>query len=712
MGDLLIYYLSSICKNLSHIFGRKKNNDYICRVIMKKKLWTHINFIIILVAAILLELAMGVMYYSAYTNIKELAERYFERETKVSSLRASDYMRQVEVAVNNMTWVVQRNLNRPDSMTALVRKMEEHNSVICRAYIEFSPHHYPQRSHWCEPYIDDEASHTMVTTYSAPVRDKSGRVVAVIDADMEIEGLKKLIDSKKKYNSMRSFLFSKGNNLIFGDDSTFFTSVKAIKESDEEKNGDAIMTDGKGETMYVFYQRVAGPADWTMINVCYEKDIFRDIRKVRLLLFIAGVAGLLMLLFILQRTSGHLERLRMVSVEKERIDSELRVAKRIQESMLPDSYYRQDDVEVCGELLPVREVGGDLYDSYIRNDQLFFCIGDVSGKGVAAAMLMAVVHSLFRAFSTHDSNPANIMHHINVSACQKNDTNMFVTLFIGVLDLPTGKLRYCNAGHDAPIVMRRGEVEPLTVEAHLPIGVFGDVGYAEQETTIDAESTIFLYTDGLTEAKNRERKMFGLEGVRNSAKRLSTNWSLGKLTEGGGLRELLSRMVEEVYHYAGGGAEQNDDLTMLAIRYTPSHSKDMLTETLTLTNDLKEVKRLSAFVKQAMAKLDIGSPLDKELRLAVEETVVNVIEYAYPKDSEGTVEVRLMSDGDTVMVRIADSGMFFDPTAIDDDNTTLPAEEREIGGLGILLVRKIMDSVNYKREYGMNILTLIKKLKV
>ena len=260
--------------------------------------------------------------------------------------------------------------------------------------------------------------------------------------------------------------------------------------------------------------------------------------------------------------------------------------------------------------------------------------------------------------------------------------------------------------------MRRGEVEPLTVEAHLPIGVFGDVGYAEQETTIDAESTIFLYTDGLTEAKNRERKMFGLEGVRNSAKRLSTNWSLGKLTEGGGLRELLSRMVEEVYHYAGGGAEQNDDLTMLAIRYTPSHSKDMLTETLTLTNDLKEVKRLSAFVKQAMAKLDIGSPLDKELRLAVEETVVNVIEYAYPKDSEGTVEVRLMSDGDTVMVRIADSGMFFDPTAIDDDNTTLPAEEREIGGLGILLVRKIMDSVNYKREYGMNILTLIKKLKV
>ena len=709
-----------------------------------KKFWVHINFIVILVAAILLELAMGVMYYSAQTVIKDMAEQYFERETKVASLRVSDYMRQVEVAVDNMTWVVQRNLHEPDSMYALAGKLLNYNPVIYSAGIAFVPNYYPQkgywyepyvyndddgkmaytqlgnaeydytkmdfykitmlddRVHWCEPYIENDGSNTRVSTYSAPVHDKNGRIVAVIEADMEIEGLKRLIDSKKKYASTRSFLFSKGDSLVLGDDSTLFTTVDEIEERDTEDEGFVIMEDDKGENVYVFHQPVAGPAEWKMISVFYEKDLFKDIRQVRILLTITVVMGLLLLLFIIQRARRHLKRLRAVNTVKDRIEGELGVAKRIQESMLPDNYYKQDDVEISGELIPVREVGGDLYDYYIRNDKLFFCVGDVSGKGVAAAMLMTAVHSMLRASSAHDSNPAYIMRHINEALCQNNNANMFVTMFIGVLDLPTGHLKYCNAGHDAPMMMTSGGMEPLPVIANLPVGVFDDVNYAEQETVMEPESVMFLYTDGLTEAKNKERKMYGIERAQHAL--------IECRDQALGLSDTLRRMEDMVHQFADG-AEQSDDLTMLAIRFTPKSFESMLTERLILNNDVKEVGRLSEFVKNIIARLNIDGPLGKELRLAVEEAVVNVIDYAYPMGSEGKINVEAASDGSTIRFRITDTGTPFDPTTADDADTSLPAEERKIGGLGILLVKGLMDSVNYERDNGMNILTLTKKYK-
>ena len=393
---------------------------------------------------------------------------------------------------------------------------------------------------------------------------------------------------------------------------------------------------------------------------------------------------------------------------KERIDGELRVASNIQTQMLPrQDAIQRDDIDVYGSLLPAREVGGDLFDYFIRDEKLFFCIGDVSGKGVPSAMLMSGTHGCFHAVSTHQHNPARIMQAINETMCERNENNMFVTLFIGVLDLPTGRLCYCNAGHDAPVILsEKGIVKSekfataLEVKANLPIGIFDNFNYEMQETMLESGSTLFLYTDGLTEAMNKSHKLFGAERMMNL---LNTAEDLPP-------RQLLGKMNMEVYSFMDG-MEQSDDLTMMAIRYMPKQFESNFSETLMLKNDVHEVTRFSSFMKSVIEKLDIEKSLGRQLRLAVEEAVVNVINYAYPDDTDGDITVKMASDGKTLHCQIIDAGIPFDPTTQEKADITLSAQDRQVGGLGILLVRELMDSINYERIDGQNVLTLIKKVK-
>ena len=324
------------------------------------------------------------------------------------------------------------------------------------------------------------------------------------------------------------------------------------------------MEDKDGNEKLLFYSPVGGKTDWILLNVLDENEIFEELRRVRMNLLLMVMAGLLLIGFIVWRSKRNLERLRQVNEERERISSELRVASQIQQSMLPQNYLKQNDLEIVGSLVPAREVGGDLFDYFIRDEKLFFCIGDVSGKGTPAAMLMAGIHSLFRAFSVHENNPAHIMHRINESACQGNETNMFATLFIGVLDLPSGNLLYCDAGHDKPIHLQFDHsqitISPLDCNPHLPVGLFDDIKYNVQETTIPAGSTLFLYTDGLTEAMNAEREQFALERVNEVLKKcIETQLSP---------KDILATMTNEVHRFVKD-APQSDDLTMLVIRYTP-----------------------------------------------------------------------------------------------------------------------------------------------
>ena len=197
-----------------------------------------------------------------------------------------------------------------------------------------------------------------------------------------------------------------------------------------------------------------------------------------------------------------IEETKAVNEEKGRMEGELQTARAIQMSMLPKQFPpfpERNDLDVFAQLTPAKEVGGDLYDFYIRDEKLFFCIGDVSGKGVPAALVMAVTRGLFRSFSARESNPAKIIANINDAITQRNETEMFVTFFLGVLDLPSGRLHYCNAAHCPPILFGK-EMGLLPIIPNVPLGIIPKFKFQSQETKLTTNTIIFAYTDGLTEA--------------------------------------------------------------------------------------------------------------------------------------------------------------------------------------------------------------------
>ena len=459
------------------------------------------------------------------------------------------------------------------------------------------------------------------------------------------------------------------------------TTIMPVKDSD-------------GDEGIVFFAFFKGKPRWQIAVVCYDKEVYSKLKQMRLGTGLLLLAGLLVLGLIITRFVKNDRKLQKANMEQERIGSELRIATNIQKELLPRSFsLGRDDIDVYGSLTPAREVGGDLYDFFVRDEKLFFCIGDVSGKGVPSAIVMAVIHALFRMASAHENNPARIMQTINETACEHNDTNMFVTLFIGAIDLPTGHLRYCNAGHDKPIVVGSGALE---AKANLPVGLFADYKYVMEETMLGDHATLFLYTDGLTEAKNVKREMFGLDRVIAALEPVRSH-------------DLVEQMKQEVEAFCSD-AKQSDDLTMLAIRYEKVTREKVLEESILLQNDVRQIKALNAFTMQVMERLGIDAKIAKQIKLAVEEAVVNVIDYAYPSEMTGNIDVQATSDGQCLKFVITDNGVAFDPTKEVKADTTLSAEDRPIGGLGILLVRELMNSINYERTNGRNVLTLTKKI--
>ena len=252
------------------------------------------------------------------------------------------------------------------------------------------------------------------------------------------------------------------------------------------------------------------------------------------------------------------DQLEEVTTQKERIESELRIARTIQLSMVPSVFPIRPDIDIYGCMTPAKTVGGDLYDFFVHDNQLFFCIGDVSGKGVPAALLMTVTKSLFRAFSSNESMPDKIVSRMNDNLSENNKERMFVTLFVGILDLTSGLLRYCNGGHEAPVIIDK-EAHLLPINHIFPVGAVPATPYKMQETVIEPQTTILLYTDGLNEALNADKEKFGKERILNEANRAI---QAGQLSP----KALIEQLTLSVHQFVGD-TEQSDDLTMLAINY-------------------------------------------------------------------------------------------------------------------------------------------------
>ena len=257
----------------------------------------------------------------------------------------------------------------------------------------------------------------------------------------------------------------------------------------------------------------------------------------------------------------YIEELKTTTAQKASMESELKVAHDIQMSMLPKTFPPfpdREDVDVYGTLKPAKEVGGDLFDFYIRDEKLIFCIGDVSGKGVPASLFMAMARSLFRNISAHTTEPHRIAYTLNEALSEGNENNMFVTAFIGVLDLGTGLLKYCNAGHNPPLIIGR-DVCVLDCSPNVALGLMGGMDFVTQKIQFEPQTMIFLFTDGLNEAEDVYHAQFGDDRILRQAE---ASLAKGKTQPA----EIVNQMLEAVHAFVGE-AEQSDDLTMLAIKY-------------------------------------------------------------------------------------------------------------------------------------------------
>ena len=401
----------------------------------------------------------------------------------------------------------------------------------------------------------------------------------------------------------------------------------------------------------------------------------------------------------------YVEELKTTTASNVALEQELKIASDIQQQMLPKVYPpfpERTDIDIFGEVVTAKKVGGDLFDFFIRDDKLYFSIGDVAGKGVPAALVMAVTRSMFRSASLSNTSPKLIVESINRSVCQSNDSFMFVTLFMGVLDLKTGHLLYTNAGHEPPVLVGGAHTRFINVNNNIPLGLRSDWEYTEQKSLIDKGTTLFLYTDGYTEAETTEHEQFGRQRMCSEALRLSA--------EHLDSREFV-RQIRQAERTFVHGIPQSDDISLLAIKYLGSDALHQYHRGISLLNDVKEIPALAIFVGSICEDMRFNQLTTDSVNLAVEEAVVNVMNYAYPEGTRATILLEVFADEESVRFVLCDDGKPFDPTASEEVDIENNVKNKIIGGMGIHLIRHYMDHIAYERKDGQNILTMTKKIK-
>lgn len=674
-----------------------------------KKLGNLKALLLVIVAAMTLEATTLVQFYFSQKGIREEANLRAESQLDATRNKIMDVINQAEAAVRNSVWIAQWVLDYPDSAVRVCERLVTDNPVVVGSSLALVPGYNPRRSllapyvyrdgsgslverslatqeydypaqewftkpielnqgYWSEPYIDEGGGEMLMTTYSFPVRDKKGAVAAVLTADISLDWLKDLVGGLKVYPNAYCVMLSRAGHFM-------------VSPPEKEYSKDTIRYDTKVDR-----------TDWSMSTIIPEDDVYAGLKRLGSIVFLLQLLGLAMIILMLRSFIKGQIRYRDLDKKRQRIEGELQIATGIQMSMVPKTFPpfpERHDLDMAATIVPAKEVGGDLYDFFIRDEKLFFCVGDVSGKGVPAALVMAVTRTTFRNLSAREDSPGLIVKMMNDSLSAMNESNMFVTFFCGVLDLADGHLRYCNAGHNPPMTLTDA-IRPLPVVPNLPLGIMGGFEFQEQEMPFGFDDALFLYTDGLTEAENSAHQQFGEERM------------MAALHGRKSAQDHLDNIKKQVSAFVGD-APQSDDLTILFIHYVPSSKR------LTLQNNIEEVSLLPSFVEDVVKASKLDPEVTGSLNLALEEAVVNVINYAYPEGTAGEVIIDAAATDTALSFTLSDGGKPFDPTARKEPDLNAGVEDRPIGGLGIHLVRQIMDNVRYERRGEKNVLILTKK---
>lgn len=378
-----------------------------------------------------------------------------------------------------------------------------------------------------------------------------------------------------------------------------------------------------------------------------------------------------------------------------RFDKDMEIAKTIQHSALPSvfpPYPDRKDFSIFASMDAAKEVGGDFYDFYMLDENhLAFVMADVSGKGIPGAMFMMNAKTLIKSHAESGLAVNDVFTKVNSLLCENNEAEMFVTAWMGILDLETGLIRYANAGHNPPLIRRKnGTYEYLKGKANFVLAGMEGIRYREQQLQLQQGDELYLYTDGVTEAHDSNSYLFGEERLLNSLNN-AVNMSV----------ENICKKVKADVDAFVGEIEQFDDITMMCIRLNEIENK-----MLYVNPTMDTLPEVVAFVEEHLEQFKVPMSLNTKMMIALDEIYSNIVRYSGASEAQ----IQLVKETDTLKLIFRDNGKPYNPLDAKEPDITSSAEDRAIGGLGIFMIRKLMDGVEYEYTHNMNKLMLLKKL--
>ena len=527
---------------------------------------------LICIAALLMVIATTIQYLFMRDSMFSEAKLRAQSELTIASQKIETAVTNVESTVNTMAYSISQREKRNDDLYDIATKIIKNNPDIGHCTIAFAErmfwpevtdvgyavHCYREgdqirrerltddyleeswyrkaesklKAFWDEPFLEKEK---LATRYVCPMVNKNGIFIGVMTVNVPTDALTKEIKGLPEYPHSYAKLISEKGHKIIGPN-------EYVKEDQA-----------------LHFTNPIGKVGWNLTVVCPDSDINRNIETSKIIVLAMQLLSILLLFFIVIKSLINLRKLNKTVAEKTRMGDELTTASQVQKSMIltkPESLPSRKNLDIQVKMLNASEMTGDFYDSFINDNLLYFCIGDVAGKGAPAALTMAMTISAFRTSARHSEDPGSLMNDINHSLCRKNEETTTVKLFCGILNLSDGELRYCNAGMHEPILLTENDFTEIEVADNPRAGINANFEFKEQKTQIAEDSTIFLYTDGLTEAENKK----GTEwGIKHLTAQLSSTTRMNS-------EELLDRITESVTKHAKGTA-LSDDLTMMAIKF-------------------------------------------------------------------------------------------------------------------------------------------------
>lgn len=655
-------------------------------------------------------IALAVQFGVSYSFGEKAVQRRIDYEMQLAQEDFLFDIYDLKDASDEMKFLAQYRVD-PEDLFAAARAVLERFPSVMGCYVGFEPNYYPlkgtlfapcayrqgdsivcvnvaeelnylqrdwyqqalesdENGYWSSPYVDIN-SNQLVFTHSSVIRNRKGEVVGVAAADFTLDWTQHLLDKIQPYDNCVCQLFTADSALVV-------------------KNGDL---QGDLDDMIVSEDQLS-PLDLRLLIAVPRTRIWQGVGRITTLTFLFLVLGITLLGSLVKRLFREQSIRTEAQMRNQIMENELHIAHKIQMEILRYDFPNDDDVALSATLLPMREVGGDLYDYYRRDDYLFFIIGDVSGKGMSAALVMTAAINLFRSAVKRHAAPKEIVEDINATLSENNPSLTFVTAFVGRIHLPSGSLLYCNAAHNPPLLVSDAGVRPLDTIPNLPIGFDAGFAYEEQGIMLAQHELLVLYTDGVTEARNSHGKMLGME---RWSEMVRTNAQAADVAQA-----LLNRVQTYI-----GKADPADDITLFCLR----KKSPVAHLTSTFANQLDEWAPRKRMLTRYCVCAGFDRRTIRKIVTAVEEMAVNSIHYAYSEGTYGEIRLALWMEAGMLVAQITDSGQPFDPTKAPKVDTEALTQNRHVGGLGILMATNLMDRITYERIDNQNCVTLYKSLK-